>query len=314
LVVRLALMRVRRHHREQASPMTIVRKLEDQPSGHEWVKSADPEPRLQRQGGKMSARLSRLAARSLSNFRSLPPIVLNRVKNRPPVYPVLDWKLPLCFCLTIIFIAVLVLDAPLASFRGLWSPGIVAAAERTSGAGWAWWYIMPALGVALAVNLADWRRRTRRQLLVLYNWTCLSIFTLVVIGLFGLVVALGRRFIGRARPQFFADSGVLSFNPFAMDPYYSSLPSGHAATVGALAGGLVLFFPKSRYVVIPVAIWLAATRAVAGAHYPSDVVAGLALGFGASVLTAIVFARLGYVFRQKPAGLPEVKRSFRVLW
>jgi undecaprenyl-diphosphatase len=53
---------------------------------------------------------------------------------------------------------------------------------------------------------------------------------------------------------------------------------------------------------------------VAGAHYPSDVAAGLALGFGAAVLTAIVFARLGYIFRQRTVGLPEVKRSFRVLW
>ena len=77
---------------------------------------------------------------------------------------------------------------------------------------------------------------------------------------------------------------------------------------------LILFFPRSRYAVIPVAIWLAATRTVSGAHYPSDVMAGLALGFGAAVLTAIVFARLGYVFRQKPAGLPEPKRTFFFLW
>ena len=31
-------------------------------------------------------------------------------------------------------------------------------------------------------------------------------------------------------------------------------------------------------------------------------------------LTAIVFARLGYVFRQKPSGLPEPKPSFRLFW
>ncbi len=294
-----------------------VRNLEDasRHPGHERGRPLAPAPRW-RHGFRRSlpSTVRTLAARSLFNLRSVWPIVLRRLKRRPPFYPVLDWKLPLCFCLATIFISVLVLDAPLASFRGLWSPGIAAAAERTETFGWPWWYVVPALVVALAVNLAEWRGRTGRQLLVLYNWTCLAIFMLVVFGLFGLAVTLARRFIGRARPHFFADSGVLSFNPFAMDPYYSSFPSGHAVTVGALAGSFVLFFPRSRYVVVPVAMWLAATRAVAGAHYPSDIVAGLALGFGAAVVTAVVFARLGYVFRQQPAGLPEVKRSFRVLW
>jgi len=297
--------------------MSVTRKPEDgtQRSGQGWVKPAAAGLRRPRRFGRSpKATLGTLASRSLSNLRSMPAIVLHRKRHRPPRYPRLDWKLPLCFCLSTIVISVLVLDAPLASFRGLWSAGIVAAAERTEGLGWAWWYIVPALLVALVVNLSDWHGRTRRQLLVLYNWTCLSVFMLLSVGLFGLAVTLARRFIGRARPHFFADSGVLSFSPFAMDPYYASFPSGHAATIGALAGALVLFFPRSRYVVIPLAIWLAATRAVAGAHYPSDVVAGLALGFGAAVLTAIVFARLGYAFRQKSAGLPEPKRSFRVLW
>ena len=101
----------------------------------------------------MSATARTLAARSLYNIRSVPPIVLRRMQHRPAVYPVLGWKLPLCFCLSMIFISVLVLDAPLASFRGLWSPGIDAAAERTETFGWAWWYIIPSLLVALAVNL-----------------------------------------------------------------------------------------------------------------------------------------------------------------
>lgn len=298
--------------------MSVTRKLEDEtrPSRQLWVKPAAAGLRRPRGFRRApTSTLGTLASRSLSNFRSMPSILLHRKRHRPPHYSAPDWKLPLCFCLSTIVISVLVLDAPLASFRGLWSAEISAAAELTEGFGWAWWYIIPSLCVALAVNLSEWHGRTRRQLLVLYNWTCLSIFMLLSVGLFGLAVAIARRFIGRARPHFFADSGgVLSFNPFAMDPYYSSFPSGHAATIGALAGTLILFFPRSRFAVIPVSIWLAATRAVAGAHYPSDVVAGLALGFAAAVLTAIVFARLGYVFRQRPPGLPEVKRSFRVLW
>src|SRR5690606_30976625 len=118
-------------------------------------------------------------------------------------------------------------------------------------------------------------RRGRRQLLVLYNWTCLATFMLVSGGLSGIVVGLVKRLIGRARPDYFAEAGVLSFSPLSMDSYYASFPSGQAATIGAFAGVLILFFPRSRYVVIPLALCLAATRAVLGAHFPSDVVAGL---------------------------------------
>jgi membrane-associated phospholipid phosphatase len=255
-----------------------------------------------------------LAARSSANFRATARIILHRKAQRPPFYPAIAWRLPLAFVLSLTLISVLMLDAPLASFRGLWSPAIVAAAEGMTDIGWSGWYIIPFVFVGVAVNLTDWSGKTGRRLLILYNWTCLALFVLISIGLSGLAMNIVKRAIGRARPRYFTDSGVLSFNPFSMDSYYASFPSGHAATVGAVAGVVVLFFPRTRYAVIPVAIWVASTRAIVGAHYPSDIVSGLAFGFGAAVLTAIVFARLGYIFRQRPSGLPEVKRTFRIFW
>ena len=260
------------------------------------------------------SRIWALCARSASNARSTVQIVRNRRKHRPAIYPLLDWKTPLCFCLSLIAISALLLDAPLASFRGHWSLALFGPAEYMTEIGWGGWYIIPWSIVLLVVNLRDWRGHSGRRLLILYNWTCMAFFTLIATGLSGLIVNIAKRSIGRARPQLFPDMGAFSFNPFAIDPYYASFPSGHAATIGSVGGILVLFFPAARHVIIPLAIWIAATRAIVGAHYPSDIVAGLAFGFTATVLTAIVFARLGYIFRQEPFGLPNVKRTFRIFW
>ena len=53
------------------------------------------------------------------------------------------------------------------------------------------------------------------------------------------------------------------------------------------------------------------TRVMVGAHYPSDVIAGLAFGAWFSLLTAIVFARCGLLFKLAPDGWPLSKRLFR---
>ena len=59
---------------------------------------------------------------------------------------------------------------------------------------------------------------------------------------------------------------------------------------------LSLLFPRARLVIFALAGWLAATRIVVGAHYPSDVIAGLAFGHMFAVLAALVAA-------QKPADI-----------
>ncbi len=57
-----------------------------------------------------------------------------------------------------------------------------------------------------------------------------------------------------------------------------SIPSDHATAVGAVAVGLwISDRPLGRITVI-LAILMAFTRVYVGAHYPSDVLAGLALG------------------------------------
>ena len=57
-----------------------------------------------------------------------------------------------------------------------------------------------------------------------------------------------------------------------------SFPSDHATVAGAVAVGLLLTSRRWGIAATVLAILMAFTRVYVGAHYPADVVAGLALG------------------------------------
>ena len=61
-------------------------------------------------------------------------------------------------------------------------------------------------------------------------------------------------------------------------PTSSSFPSGHSASAVAFAAGVSLAMPTTAPVVIPLAAAVAVSRTYVGVHYPSDVLAGSAVG------------------------------------
>lgn len=71
----------------------------------------------------------------------------------------------------------------------------------------------------------------------------------------------------------------------ARAPITTSFPSGHSASAAAFAAGVALEWPLLAAPVGVLAGGVAASRVVTGVHYPSDVLAGIALGLGAGVLT-----------------------------
>ncbi|MBO3681260.1 bifunctional phosphatase PAP2/diacylglycerol kinase family protein [Streptomyces sp. NEAU-YJ-81] len=68
-------------------------------------------------------------------------------------------------------------------------------------------------------------------------------------------------------------------------PWTSSFPSGHSASAAAFATGVALESSRYGLMVAPLAAAVAASRVYVGVHYPSDVLAGIALGAGAAALT-----------------------------
>lgn len=71
-------------------------------------------------------------------------------------------------------------------------------------------------------------------------------------------------------------------------PVTSSFPSGHAASAAAFAAGAGMESAPWGAVLAPVAASVAFSRVYTGVHYPSDVLAGAALGIGAALVLRAV--------------------------
>lgn len=262
----------------------------------------------------MLATASTLYRRSLGNFLDTIRIVKSRFAVRAARYPEIPWLVWALAWLLLTAAVFLSLDSAAGRMRGEWSPGFVQFTDFFTDLGLGGWYLIPAALCLVAANLTDWRGLSRRTRLFVYNWTCLAFLVLCAVGLSGLTVNLLKYGIGRARPLYFDDFGVLSLHPFAMDARFAGFPSGHATTMGAVFGVLLLLFPRRWYVALAITACIASTRVFVGAHYPSDTVAGFGLGLAFAILSGLVFARLGFIFGRPSSKRPERKKTFRLGW
>ena len=99
--------------------------------------------------------------------------------------------------------------------------------------------------------------------------------------------------------------GATYFDPFNFDYDFTSLPSGHATTFGAVCMAIALLFPRLKWWVLALALLGGVSRVVVNAHYPSDVIAGLAIGAGVVVLSARWLAQRNVMFKFRGRILPK---------
>ncbi|MFE7170578.1 bifunctional phosphatase PAP2/diacylglycerol kinase family protein [Streptomyces sp. NPDC057616] len=109
---------------------------------------------------------------------------------------------------------------------------------------------------------------------------------------------LGKRSVRRPRPVL---DPVPLGRQLKRQPITTSFPSGHAASAAAFAAGVALESPAWGAVVAPVAWSVALSRVYTGVHFPSDVLAGAALGVGAAfALRGLVPTRAQLVTPARP--------------
>jgi membrane-associated phospholipid phosphatase len=68
--------------------------------------------------------------------------------------------------------------------------------------------------------------------------------------------------------------------------------------------------PRLRIFFALGALTIGITRVVVGAHYPSDVAAGLLTGLWTALMAAFLFAGQNWLFRLDEAGWPRPKNIF----
>ena len=117
-----------------------------------------------------------------------------------------------------------------------------------------------------------------------------------MIAVSGIVAQVIKHVIGRARPVLLAADGPYHFEFFSIRNALASFPSGHTTSAFAAAVALGYMRPAWRWWLLAAAVTIGLSRVLVGAHYPSDVVGGAALGSAVAVALARSFALRGIAF------------------
>jgi len=127
-----------------------------------------------------------------------------------------------------------------------------------------------------------------------------KLFTLfLMVAVAGMTADLMKYVFGRCRPEMFLLHDAFGFTFFSSHPHYHSFPSGHASVALAVAAASALAWPKFRWAILPVGIFVAWTRVVVVAHYPSDVLAGSFWGCVVAVILARPAGKLFNTLRER---------------
>lgn len=257
----------------------------------------------------------RLAKRITERFRNNISINRTLLKKRRESRPAMPRVRGIRFFFIVgiaVLLAAIVLDLPVGNYRRQWPDDVQYWADRLTDIGKSTWILVPTGVLVIAGYGLNWQHISSRLRLALAKWISACAYIFLSVGVSGLIVAILKRVIGRARPVHFDELGAFAFKPFS-DASYASFPSGHSTTAGALFAAIAIFFPALRVPALILGVWLGFTRILVGAHYPSDVIAGLAFGAWYAYFTALVFARYGFIFTYNEKGWPVRRKGSELI-
>jgi undecaprenyl-diphosphatase len=173
---------------------------------------------------------------------------------------------------------------------------LIAIFDRLTGFGRSGWFLIPIALLLISLALAASPSIPVMSQRVLASIAVRLGFLFSAIALPGLVVTVLKRLIGRARPLVGGSVDPFVYLPLGWNVEYASLPSGHATDAFAAAMAIGALWPKTRPLMWTYAIIIAASRVVLTAHFPSDVLAGAAVGVVGVLLVRAWFASRGLAF------------------
>lgn len=223
-----------------------------------------------------------------------------------PLYPVpRASRLALSICVIAMLVAealVLPLDASVARMAASLPRGEVRMWSFITTFGTSGYMFAVSASIAAAawiarrhVSDADHRRRLKAAMeTALFFFGCIATS--------GIAAQVIKHLVGRMRPRFLTELGAFDFLGPTLHRGADSFPSGHTTSAFAAAMALGLVTPRFRMPLFVFAILIAVSRIATGNHFPSDVIAGAALGTGVSWVVAILFARRRVLFSRPGSG------------
>jgi undecaprenyl-diphosphatase len=195
------------------------------------------------------------------------------------------------------------LDTPLHRLTGDLDPALHRVFAAITRIGKSDWSILLAAGLCLGFALRARRAARPRDAVVWRHAAGLAGFVLAALLTSGIAANVLKWGLGRARPSLSDGAAPFDFAPIATSAGWASFPSGHATTIVALAVALGFIWPRLRLAFLTLALWVAVSRVMVGAHWLSDVVAGAALGAATAYALRLWLARRAEVFVPRPGRL-----------
>jgi undecaprenyl-diphosphatase len=203
----------------------------------------------------------------------------------------------------------LALDVAEAHAAATFDPRVKSFFEIVTKAGQSDWLF--ALSI-LTLVYAFYRRAGAISLRARAGWGLLAsraLYFFAVQVVSGILSQILKHLVGRARPKLIDTLGPEHFDLFSLKAVLASFPSGHTTTIVAAAASLSFFMPRRAALLFALALPVAASRLIIGAHYPSDVLGGVFLGLGSALAVARVFGRRKIAFTLEEGRLlPQARR------
>tara|TARA_Y100000996_G_scaffold225635_1_gene177489 strand:+ start:1841 stop:3298 length:1458 start_codon:yes stop_codon:yes gene_type:complete len=137
-----------------------------------------------------------------------------------------------------------------------------------------------------------------------------SIFIFLTILLSGVIAQFFKHIIGRPRPVLFNNFEKTSLDLFSFDSQWHSFPSGHTTTIFAFIFCLIFLFPKIKNFLIALAIIIASTRVIIGAHFISDIFGGVLVAYLSCIFVRNKFFKSNKLFiKEKENFEPNIEVS-----
>ncbi|MGV8840025.1 MAG: phosphatase PAP2 family protein [Bauldia sp.] len=260
---------------------------------------------------RRSSRLDRTPGRALVNLAFVGGRLSRKRERRLTLGIGARWLAVFAAVLVGVAALALLLDSPSAEWATDLPAGVRSAFAVLSDLGQAQWLLVPSGVLVIVLVMARWEAVAPRLRATWAEIGFLAGYVFLAVGGAALVVNVFKQLIGRGRPVGYEDDGAFSFDPFNFDYGNASFPSGHSATAGAFIVCGFLLFPRLRLPFLAIGLAVAVSRIVVGAHFPSDVLAGLFVGAAWAYALAGLLAWRGIAFHRRGGSLVPIAAAIR---